>query len=87
MALLLLDINMPVMGGHETLIEVKKMFKEFNQSNRAKKLLRPMICYLSQADFKVMNQFMTAEEEAEIYLEKPLPVVDLKSLMKLNNLI
>lgn len=44
-SLLLLDINMPVLNGLQTLPLVKKKFAELNESLR---LQRPLICYLTQ---------------------------------------
>ena len=85
MSLLLLDINMPVLDGYETLKKVKQLFKDYNKNIdiNSPMLLRPMICYLSSIEHQVMNQFLTEEEQAEIYLEKPLPKKDLAALIKL----
>ena len=49
-SLLLLDINMPVLNGYETLLRVKQTFSEFNdkQGPDGPKVVRPMICYMSQ---------------------------------------
>ena len=85
-SLLLLDINMPVLNGYETLKKVKQLFKDFNESSGPNEplVLRPMICYLSSTENEVMKQFLSEDEQAEIYLEKPLPKSDLAALIKLS---
>ena len=85
-SLLLLDINMPVLNGHETLKKVKQLFKDFNESSglNSPLVLRPMICYLSSTENDVMTQFLDEDEQAEIYLEKPLPKSVLAALIKLS---
>ena len=82
-SLLLLDINMPVLNGYETLIKVKELFKQVNENNPKQQFVRPMICYLSQTDQAIMKQFLTEEENAEAYLDKPVSNQDLTSLMRL----
>ena len=51
------------------------------------KVLRPMICYLSQHDREAMRHFITESEQPEYYLEKPLALKDLASLLRLINVI
>ena len=46
-ALVLLDINMPIMDGLETLKKIKEQYKAFDESI----LMRPMVCYLSQLNY------------------------------------
>ena len=83
-SILLLDINMPVLNGYETLIQVKSLFDKMNEMNPSILFMRPMICYLSQmADQQTMYQFLKEEEMPEIYLEKPLLTKDLSSLIRL----
>ena len=42
-----------------------------------------MICYLSQYHRSTMLSFMEEDEMADCYLEKPLPVTEMKALIKL----
>ena len=48
--LILLDINMPILDGLETLKMVKQLFEKYED----KQIQRPMISYLSQSDYSVM---------------------------------
>ena len=50
------------------------------------RLIRPVICFLSQYDRKSMINFITPSEKADCYLEKPLPIQELQALMKLLNI-
>ena len=50
-------------------------------------VLRPVICYLSQYDRGTMMQFITEQEYADCYLEKPLPFKEFVSLLRLINFI
>ena len=50
-------------------------------------MLRPFICYLSQFEFATMSRFITEEEQADCYFEKPLPSKDLISLLRLLNVL
>ena len=79
MALVLLDINMPILDGLETSKLIKKRFSAYDEA----KLIRPMICYLSQLNCKTMTNFMSEEEEPDCFLEKPLPLIELVSLLRL----
>ena len=54
-SLLLLDINMPVLNGYETLTKVKELYSKVNEIDPSHKFLRPLICYLSQTDQAIMN--------------------------------
>ena len=54
-ALILLDIQMPILTGLETLTLIKKKFATFEES----RLMRPMICYLSQLGYTPMSFFIT----------------------------
>ena len=51
------------------------------------KVMRPMICYLSQQDRDAMRHFITESEKAEYYLEKPLALKEIASLLRLINVI
>ena len=96
-ALLLLDINMPIMTGMEVMLKLKKKYIEINEKAKAKApkgsdkaniiVLKPFICYYSQYDRATMVSFMTEQEKADYYLEKPLPLAELISLLKLINVI
>ena len=94
-ALLLLDINMPILGGMEALKIIKSKYQRMNSAldlgdtgrqDGNPLLLRPVICYLSQYSQGTMMQFLTEEEHADCYLEKPLPFNELKSLLRLLNI-
>ena len=85
-ALLFLDINMPLVDGFETSARVKQLFELHNQENEIK-LLRPMICFLSHLDPENMTHFITEQEKPEIYFEKPVSKDELASLATLINLI
>ena len=76
MALLLLDINMPILNGFDTLKLVKERFREYDETV----LMRPMICYLSQLDYTGIGTFIKEDELPDCYLEKPLPLSELAAL-------
>ena len=78
-SLLLLDVNMPILHGLDTLPLVKQKFQD---ANHRLPVLRPVICYLTQFDGE-FKQFIREEEEAECYLEKPLSTIELVNLLKL----
>ena len=48
---------------------------------------RPMICYYSQSDYNVMKEFISPQEKADYYLEKPLRLKELVSLLRLINIL
>ena len=81
-SLVLLDINMPILNGLETLKLIKEQYSIYNKD----KLVRPMICYLSQMNYTTMRSFICLEEEPDCYLEKPLPFNELSALFELLNL-
>ena len=68
-SLLLLDINMPVLNGLQTLPLVKKRFADLNETM---KVQRPLICYLTQFE-ESFQQLVTENEKADLFLQKPLP--------------
>lgn len=82
---------MPILNGLETFRAIKEKFNQINrnQDDRAEthstqnEVVRPMICYLSQFDRNVMNEFMTKDEEADCYLEKPMVFNDIVALLRL----
>ena len=78
---------MPVKNGYETLTEVSKLFKDHNKKAGNQKVLRPLTCYLSQTAQNVMDMFLQQDEKAELYLEKPVPMPEITSLVELLNLI
>ena len=60
-SLLITELNLPGLNGNEVIVQIKELF------DRKHNLLRPLMCYLSQAQESVMNQFLTEEEQVEIY--------------------
>ena len=46
-----------------------------------------MICYLTQHEFNMIQSFISEEEKADYYLEKPLPRKELTSLLKIINIV
>ena len=85
---------MPILDGLSTLMAVKDKFRQFNLAqshyhrevdSQAKQdeVARPMICYLSQFNKNTMNSFITKEEEADCFLEKPILFNDILALLKL----
>ena len=102
----MLDINMLILNGLETLEIVKEKFEKINEKLNRRiaiemaftedaslpnpphlKVMRPMICYLSQQDRDAMRHFIRESEKAEYYLEKPLALKELASLLRLINVI
>ena len=73
---------MPILDGLETLKLIKEQYSVYNKD----KLVRPMICYLSQLNYANMKNFITLEEEPDCYLEKPLPFNEVSALFELLNL-
>ena len=87
-ALLLMDINMPLKSGIEAKVEVEQLFAEFNRgfkrqsmADRVSKLTtkhkvsaqRPFICYQTQySDSTFQDIFIKSEERADCVLSKPL---------------
>lgn len=60
-SLLLLDINMPILDGFETLKQVKQLITVFNDKNETSmsspctRVLRPLICYYTQYKSNVLS--------------------------------
>ena len=71
--LIICDLNMPIMDGLEAITAIKEMFLRCNNNllerdeeekvidtiNHAteKKVLKPLICFLTQAEFQIMKTF------------------------------
>ena len=72
---------MPILNGIDTLRIIKEKYHKFNKD----RLIRPMICYLSQLNYSGMKSFIREEEEPDCYLEKPLPTSELAALFQLLN--
>ena len=75
--LLILELNMTSSIGNEILSQIKSLFKARPH------FLRPLACYLSQTEESVISQFLTEDELAELYFEKPMSLQDLGTLIKL----
>ena len=80
---------MPLITGMEVFKVIHDLYRRFDgigsQSARRGrvKVIRPVICYLSQYERMNMIQFIQEDEKADCYLEKPLPLPEIKSLMRL----
>ena len=79
-SLILLDINMPILHGLETLPRVMHAFREINNKLP---VLRPLICYLSQYDGTIKTFIKVEEEEADCFVEKPLSHKELVNLLEI----
>ena len=78
-SLVFMDINMPILNGLETMRTLKKKFAQYDES----RFIRPVLCYLSQMAQSDMAYFISKEEQADCYLEKPLPYNELFGLLQL----
>ena len=81
---------MPIMSGMEVCKQVKQLYKRHNdraiaEGKSKQVILRPVICYLSQYHRQTMLMFVEEDEMADCYLEKPLPLVEMRALVKLLN--
>ena len=70
---------MPILNGLDTL----KLVKERYAAQNEKKLVRPMLCFLSQHIYTNMKNFIVPEEQPDCYIEKPLPFNELSALFEL----
>ena len=90
---------MPLLDGFATLDAVKETFQRHNTRfiNRPQPskgidgdciyVLRPMICFFSQFTREKFVHFFTQSEQPEFYLEKPLALRELTSLMRLIKIV
>ena len=89
---------MPELNGMDALVQIKEKYNILNEhlkqssgdgahASQKDEILRPFICYLSQHDKNIMGQFMKNEEKADCYFEKPMPLGDLTSLLRLINVL
>ena len=76
----------------EALTSIKSKYKQTNERLSPQRpehvenlisVMRPLICYYTQFDTDVMQQFITQDEQADCNLNKPLPHKELVSLLKL----
>ena len=94
-ALLILDICMPILDGMETVKRVKEKFRQFNEeickklvlklpsaSKKNQIVIRPLIIHLSQFDDNFQS-FIKEEERADLYISKPVKKQELVSVLKL----
>ena len=83
---------MPTLNGFETLNKVKEMFTSHNfrlssqGDPRGTYLLRPLIVFFSQLEPQQFDHFFTEDERPDFYLQKPLALRELYSLLRLLNL-
>ena len=86
---------MPVLNGFETFNRVKEMFASHNQrlsaqigDNETKTyILRPLVVFFSQLEKDQFRHFYSTEEQADFFLQKPLPLKELAALLRLLSLI
>ena len=78
-ALILLDINMPILNGFETMATLNERFGLEDYSD----IVRPVICYLTQIDGQGLKPFLAPNEVADYVLQKPMPALELVGLLKL----
>ena len=76
-SLIFLDINMPIMTGLEAIKLIKQKYEEANLRVQSEKedgwqIVRPVIFFFSQFDRKGFSSFISSEERADFYLEKPV---------------
>ena len=69
---------------------MKRLYKRHNNLAIAEGILdqvilRPVICYLSQYQRQTMLTFLEEDEMADCFLEKPLPLEEMRNLMRLLN--
>ena len=73
---------MPIMSGFEANKEIKQLYEKANKdvqkgesggSSTCLKIIRPVTCFVSQFERKPMTSFIAEDEQADCYLEKPLP--------------
>ena len=84
-SLLILDVNMPIMHGLETSQKVKELYDAHNKCTETI-LTRPLIVLWSQNDMRTIQQFITEDEQADMYWQKPLTKNELLSLIEKMNL-
>ena len=87
-------------NGIQVVQQVKNLYKNLNEKlerdqdfnggpnsyRSSVSVLRPLICYLTAQDYDVFTQFMNEDEIADCYLEKPLKLEYLDSLIKILNI-
>ena len=86
---------MPVLNGFETFHRVKEMFASHNQRLNAQMgdnenktyILRPLVVFFSQLEKDQFKHFYATEEQADFFLQKPLPLMELAALLRLLSLI
>ena len=86
-SLLILDINMPVLNGLQAAEKIRALYKTGNENLSGSKLMPPVIVFLTQLDFDHMRQLMYLNEEADIFLAKPLTTKNILDLLKLVKII
>ena len=90
---MLLDINMPVMDGLEAVKLIKKRYDDCNKRiletqrkrgavTNSQLIVRPMLVHLTQLDYGFQT-FITQEEKADMFLQKPLSQKDFIALLRL----
>ena len=91
--LLLLDVNMPILTGMEAMKMIRDKYKQINEKYRAihdtdrKVVIEPLMCYYSQCSRDMIDTFTTEDEKADLFLQKPLPIKELVSLLRIINVL
>ena len=75
-ALLILDVNLPVITGLEVCSKVKEIYtrkqKELNEkSTDPIQLHRPLIIFYSSLDYNGIEKFCFDHEKADLFVQKP----------------
>ena len=83
---------MPVLSGLEVCEKVRNIYEAMEElcaesSEKGIKIVKPLICYLTQYERQTMIKFIKEGERADLFLEKPIPLSDLKSFLKLLNIL
>ena len=60
-ALVILDINMPILNGFETMAQINARFAQVSQE----RLARPLVCFMTQMEGYGLRPLLAKEEQAD----------------------